>query len=46
MYGLYPGDSPLLHGGLTETKILLYMYAIGLLHNSTLYRITNEIPGI
>ena len=41
-----PRDSPLLHDGLTKVKLLLYMYAIVLLYNFTLYRITNEIPGI
>ena len=45
MYGLYPGTLPL-HGGLTEVRLLLYMYAIVLLYNFTLYRITKEIPGI
>ena len=41
-----PRDSPLLHGGLTEVKLLLYRYAIALFYNFTLYRITKEIPGI
>ena len=31
---------------LTEVKLLLYRYAIALLYNFTLYRITNEILGI
>ena len=41
-----PRDSPLLHGGLVEVKLLLYMYAIVLLYNFILYRITKGIPGI
>ena len=41
-----PRASHLLHGGLTEVKLLLYRYAITLLYNFTLYRITKEIPGI
>ena len=39
-------DSPLLHGDLTEVKLLLYRHAIMLWYNFTLYRITKEIPGI
>ena len=31
---------------LIEVKLLLYMYAIALLYNFILYRITKEIPGI
>ena len=30
-----PRDSPLPHGGLTEVKLLLYMYAIVLLYKFT-----------
>ena len=41
-----PRDPPLLHGGLTEAKLLLYRYAIALLYNIILYGITKEIPGI
>ena len=41
-----PRDSPLLHGGLTEVKLLLYRYAIVLFYNFILYRIIKEIPGI
>ena len=39
-------DLPLLLGDLIEVKLLLYRYAIVLLYNFTLYRITKEIPGI
>ena len=41
-----PRDSPLPHVHLTEVKLLLCMYAIVLLYNFTLYRITKEILGI
>ena len=32
-------DSPLLYGGLTEVKLLLYRYATVLLYKFTLYQI-------